>query len=68
MCPEFYIQLQKPEKFDWSEQINSGKPIAEIARDLGISDGTLGNWMTAAKKRGLVDLVGREFVPDGPNQ
>jgi transposase len=32
--------------------INSGKPIAEIARDLGISDGTLGNWMKAAKKRG----------------
>lgn len=32
--------------------INSGKSIAEIARDLGISDGTLGNWMKAAKKRG----------------
>lgn len=34
--------------------INSGKSIAEIARDLGISDGTLGNWMKAAKKRGDV--------------
>ena len=32
--------------------INSGKPIAEIARDHGISGGTLGNWMKAAKKRG----------------
>lgn len=32
--------------------ITSGKPIAEIARDPGISDGTLGNWMKAAKKRG----------------
>jgi transposase len=32
--------------------ISSGKSIAEIARDLGISDGTLGNWMKAAKKRG----------------
>jgi hypothetical protein len=32
--------------------INSGKPIAEIGRDFGISDGTLGNWMKAAKKRG----------------
>jgi transposase len=32
--------------------INSGKPIAEIARDLGISGGTLGNWVKAAKKRG----------------
>jgi transposase-like protein len=34
--------------------ISSGKPIAEIARDLGISDGTLGNWMKTAKKRGDV--------------
>jgi transposase len=34
--------------------INSGKPIAEIARDLGISDGTLGNWVKTAKKRGDV--------------
>lgn len=32
--------------------INSGKPIAEIARDLGIGDGTLGHWVNAAKKRG----------------
>uniref|UniRef100_UPI001C5A4A5F transposase n=1 Tax=Candidatus Mycobacterium methanotrophicum TaxID=2943498 RepID=UPI001C5A4A5F len=32
--------------------ISSGKPIAEIARDLGIGDGTLGNWVKAAKKRG----------------
>jgi len=24
----------------------SGKPIAEIARDLGVNDGTLGNWIT----------------------
>jgi transposase len=34
--------------------INSGKPIAEIARDLGIGDGVLGNWVKAAKKRGDV--------------
>lgn len=27
--------------------IASGKPIAEVARDLGIHDGTLGNWVTA---------------------
>ena len=32
--------------------IKSGKPIAEVARDLGIGDGTLGNWVKAAKKRG----------------
>lgn len=32
--------------------INSGRPIAEIARELGINEGTLGNWVSMAKKRG----------------
>ncbi|WP_343600336.1 transposase [Mycobacterium sp.] len=41
--------------------INSGKSIAEIARDLGISDGTLGNWMKAAKKRG--DVKEKALLP-----
>src|SRR5277367_4583768 len=27
--------------------IETGKPIAEVARDLGIHDGTLGNWVNA---------------------
>jgi transposase-like protein len=27
--------------------IETGKPIAEIARDLGVNDGTLGNWVKA---------------------
>ena len=27
--------------------ISTGKPIAEIGRDLGIHDGTLGNWVNA---------------------
>jgi transposase-like protein len=27
--------------------IETGKPIAEVARDLGVNDGTLGNWVTA---------------------
>ena len=26
------------------EVLNSGRPIAEIARSLGINEGTLGNW------------------------
>lgn len=32
--------------------VSSGSPIAEIARDLGINEGTLGNWVMAAKKSG----------------
>jgi transposase len=27
--------------------IETGKPIAEVARDLGVNDGTLGNWVAA---------------------
>ena len=27
--------------------IETGKPIAQVARDLGIHDGTLGNWVNA---------------------
>jgi transposase len=29
----------------------TGKPIAEVARDLGIHDGTLGNWVLADRRR-----------------
>src|SRR5215468_12278143 len=29
----------------------TGKPIAEVARDLGINPGTLGNWVNADKRR-----------------
>jgi transposase len=34
--------------------ISSGRPVAEIARELGINEGTLGNWMNMAKQRGEV--------------
>jgi transposase-like protein len=30
--------------------IETGKPIAQVARDLGIGDGTLGNWVNAWKR------------------
>ncbi len=29
----------------------SGKPIAQVARELGINDGTLGNWCATARRR-----------------
>lgn len=32
--------------------ISTGKPIAEVARDLGIHDGTLGNWVNGGLIRG----------------
>ena len=30
--------------------IETGKPVAEVARDLGIHDGTLGSWVNAWKR------------------
>jgi len=27
--------------------LETGKPVAEVARDLGVNDGTLGNWVAA---------------------
>jgi transposase len=32
--------------------ISSGKPVAEIARNLGIVEGTLGNWVAKARENG----------------
>jgi transposase-like protein len=30
--------------------IETGRPVAEVARDLGIHDGTLGNWFNAYRR------------------
>ena len=29
----------------------TGKPIAQVARDLGVNEGTLGNWVNADRNR-----------------
>ena len=29
----------------------TGKPVAQVARDLGINPGTLGNWVDAERRR-----------------
>jgi len=31
--------------------LETGKPIAQVARELGIHDGTLGNWVNADRRR-----------------
>ncbi|WP_081982005.1 transposase [Streptacidiphilus albus] len=34
--------------------VSSGRPVAEIARDLGLNEGTLGSWVNAAKRSGSI--------------
>ena len=34
--------------------VNSGRAVAEIARDLGIHEATLGSWVNLAKKNGTI--------------
>ena len=30
--------------------VETGKPIAQVARELGVSEGTLGNWVARARR------------------
>jgi transposase-like protein len=43
LCPQFKAEAVQM-------VIETGKPIAEVARDLGIHDGTLGNWVNAWRR------------------
>lgn len=33
--------------------VDTGRPIARVARELGILEGTLGNWVNAARREGV---------------
>ena len=45
--------------------VKSGRPIAEIARDLGINEATLGNWVLRAKQAGKVPEMPEEPLGAG---
>jgi transposase len=45
--------------------IETGKPIAEVARDLGMNEGTLGNW--CAKERRARKKDGSLIQTSGPS-
>jgi transposase-like protein len=44
----------------------TGKPIAQVARDLGINVGTLGNWVNTDKRALQAGVSGMASVPCSP--
>ena len=49
--PEYVRQLNPQFKAEAVQMvIETGKPIAAVARDLGIHDGTVGNWVNAWRR------------------
>ena len=37
--------------------VQTGRPVARVARELGILEGTLGNWVNAARRDGVTGTV-----------
>ena len=67
VSPEKGVLMGRPSKYpvEFREQAielvkTSDKPLAHVARDLGINDTTLGNWVKAdATERGQSDSTGQ---------
>ena len=55
--PEFKEQAAK-------QVVDTSRPIAQVARELGINDTTLGFWVKAYRKK----LAGQPLPPDMPHQ
>jgi transposase len=55
--PEFKEQAAR-------QVVDTSRPIAQVARELGINDTTLGFWVKAYRKK----LAGQPLPPDMPHQ
>jgi transposase-like protein len=56
-APEFKEQAAR-------QVVEKSRPIAQVARELGINDTTLGFWVKAYRKK----LAGQPLPPDMPDQ